>query len=305
VGASPLAAPLPAPRRALGRFAWFVVAMIVVLIQAGGMVTSTGSGLAYLDWPTANGSWWPPGMLDYVPGLLEHGHRTIGALIGALTLALVLWILAAERRRWLRYTALAALGLVVVQGVIGGKGVELGLPAWTSVLHGILAQVFLCLCAFIAFSLSPASAARTRAGAGDVRAARRLAVAAVAAIFVQLALGAVVRHANLQHVLWLHISMALVVTLLLLVASSFTGARLAHVPGFARLARWLLGVVALQLLLGFVTLAVRAGGKATASVEAIPRALVVTGHVVAGAVMFLMATLLLCRVWQNLAPAEE
>ncbi|MEZ5966111.1 MAG: COX15/CtaA family protein [Planctomycetota bacterium] len=289
----------PEVHRGLATFATVTTALTLVLIQIGAMVTSTGSGLAYPDWPMANGSWWPPEMSRWSAGLLEHGHRTSGAVIGLLVLTLTVWTLAVERRRWPRRLAIALLALVSVQGVVGGKGVQWGLPLWTSALHGVLAQVLLCALTVFAFGQARAWWRQFPLPAADVGGARRLATVSLVAVFVQLVLGAVVRHANLHGVLWLHITVAVVVALLILVAALYAGARLGAVPGIRRTARWLLGVLTLQLALGVATVVVRGGGKATATVDQYGRALVITGHVVVGAVMFLLATLLCARVWRN------
>jgi heme A synthase len=295
-------APLPA-HRGLCRFAVVTTVLTILLIQLGAMVTSTGSGLAYLDWPTANGSWWPAEMGEWSAGFLEHGHRTYGALIGLLILALTVWTLAVERRRAVRLLAIALLALVSIQGVIGGKGVQWGLPLWTSALHGVLAQVLLCGLTVFAFTQSRAWQERSAHAAPTVRGARNLTTLAVVAIFAQLVLGAVVRHSDLHGMLWLHITQSMVVAVVMLVASLFVGARLPRMPSLVRTARWLLAILGLQLALGLLTVIVRGGGKATASLDQLARALVITGHVVVGAVMFLLATLLCARTWRNLTPA--
>jgi len=61
------------------RFARFVAGCTVLLVLAGSLVTSTGSGLSVPDWPTSYG-WnmftFPPSM--WVANILyEHGHRLI------------------------------------------------------------------------------------------------------------------------------------------------------------------------------------------------------------------------------------
>ncbi len=285
--------------QALRRFAVAVVFATLVLIKAGAMVTSTGSGLAFSDWPLADGSWWPPDM--QVDELLEHGHRVIGASIGLLVLIETAWIGLRERRRWLRRTAIGALGLVVLQGVIGGKGVKWGLPAITSIAHGVLAQIILCVLALIAFALSPAWERRHAAPASAVRAARRLAAFALALVFVQLVAGAVLRHTNAQGMLWLHVFNALVVAVAIAAAAFYCGARFPF-AGFAALSRWVLATLVAQLALGFVALGVRRV-KDPSNVEYLGRSLLVTAHVVVGALLFLSAALLLYRAARNLEPA--
>src|SRR2546426_9217513 len=52
-----------------------------ILLVAGGLVTSTGSGLAVPDWPLSFGGGFPA-MEGGV--LFEHGHRLVGATAGLL-----------------------------------------------------------------------------------------------------------------------------------------------------------------------------------------------------------------------------
>ena len=98
------------------RLALLTAAATLVLIVAGGLVTSTGSALAVPDWPLSYGQVFPP----MVGGVLyEHGHRMIATAVGLLTVALTTWILLRERRRWVGRIALCALLAVVLQGVLG------------------------------------------------------------------------------------------------------------------------------------------------------------------------------------------
>ena len=106
----------------LHRFATFVAGCTVLLVLAGSLVTSTGSGLSVPDWPTTYG-WnmftFPPS--KWVGGILyEHGHRLIATTVGFLTIVLAAWLWRAEPRRWMKVLGAAALGSVVLQGVLGG-----------------------------------------------------------------------------------------------------------------------------------------------------------------------------------------
>jgi cytochrome c oxidase assembly protein subunit 15 len=102
-----------------------------------------------------------------------------------------------EQRRWVRWLTALVLAGVIVQGVLGGLRVvmvKLGL----AVVHGCFAQAFFCLAAFATIATSrwwldgPAvpSAARSVVGRRLVR----LAVVAVCAVYVQLVIGAFMRH---------------------------------------------------------------------------------------------------------------
>src|SRR5437870_3043284 len=121
----------------LHKFATFVAGCTVLLVLAGSLVTSTGSGLSVPDWPTSYG-WnmfsFPPS--KWVGGILyEHGHRLIASSVGFLTIVLAAWLWRAEPRGRLKWLGLAALLTVVAQGVLGGLTVLFFLPAPISTAH--------------------------------------------------------------------------------------------------------------------------------------------------------------------------
>jgi cytochrome c oxidase assembly protein subunit 15 len=181
-----------APRFEAARHVWAVAtsAATLALIFIGGLVTSTGSGLAVPDWPLSYGMLMPP----MVGGIFyEHGHRMAATLVGLLTLVLAVWTARRERRRAVRTLAWGALAAVVAQGLLGGVTVIFLLPTPVSVLHACLAQAFFCLTIAIAFVTS-----REWIDAGppgeDVGSLRPAAAAATAVVFAQLLLGAVMRH---------------------------------------------------------------------------------------------------------------
>jgi cytochrome c oxidase assembly protein subunit 15 len=183
-----------ADARVLHRLAVLTAGATLVLLFIGGLVTSTGSGLAVPDWPLSFGQVLPP-MVGGV--LFEHGHRLAAAAVGCLTLALALWIVLRERRAAVRVLALVALFTVVLQGVLGGVTVLYRLPLGVSVAHACLAQVFFCVTVTLAVVTGRAWGAHT-AGAGGVSSARPglslLAGATTGLVFVQVLLGALVRH---------------------------------------------------------------------------------------------------------------
>ena len=101
----------------LHRFAVFTALCTTFLIFAGGMVTSTESGLAVPDWPLSYGMFFPP----MVGGIFyEHGHRMVASFVGFLTVILSVWAWRKETRGWVRWWALGALGAVIAQGILGG-----------------------------------------------------------------------------------------------------------------------------------------------------------------------------------------
>ena len=87
------------PPKMLHRFAKFVAGCTVLLVLAGSLVTSTGSGLSVPDWPTSYG-WnmftFPPS--KWVGGIFyEHGHRLIASTVGCLTIVLAAWLWVQSR----------------------------------------------------------------------------------------------------------------------------------------------------------------------------------------------------------------
>src|SRR6202030_4706758 len=130
--------------RGLHRFAVFTASATLVLIVAGALVTSNDAGLSVPDWPTTFGSFYKmPAMVGGVK--YEHGHRVVAEFVGLLTIILAVWTWRVEKRRWLRFLALAAVGTVVTQGILGGITVLFYLPPAVSSAHAALAQTFFCI----------------------------------------------------------------------------------------------------------------------------------------------------------------
>jgi cytochrome c oxidase assembly protein subunit 15 len=178
----------------LHRFARFVAFSTVLLIAAGAMVTSTGSGLAVPDWPSTYGQFMFTFPLSKMVGgiFYEHGHRLIASGVGLLTIVLAAWTWRVEPRRWVRRLAVLALGAVVLQGLLGGLTVLFFLPAPVSIGHAGLAQMFFCLTVSLALVTSPGWIG-SRAPVDDAR-LRRLAVGVTALAYGQILLGATMRH---------------------------------------------------------------------------------------------------------------
>ncbi len=165
------------------------------LLVAGAMVTSTGSGLAVPDWPLSFGTLFPP----MVGGVLyEHGHRLIAGTVALLTLILCIWILAKETRAWVRRMALAAFGVVCLQAVLGGLTVLLKLPPSISIAHAGLAEIFFALIVSLAIVTNPSWNAPSDITLenDDVLALKVLSVSAAVVVYVQILLGALMRHTN-------------------------------------------------------------------------------------------------------------
>ena len=186
--------------RWLNRFAWFTAFATLLLICSGGMVTSKGVGLAVPDWPTTFGynmflfpvSKWVGGVL------FEHTHRLIASTVGFLTIILAIWIWRAEDRQTVKTLGLVAVAAVIVQGILGGLRVTM-LKDQIGIFHACLAQAFLGLLVLIAIMTTNFwRTLNLNASSFQVPAQfsllRRIAIGTTIAIYIQLALGATMRH---------------------------------------------------------------------------------------------------------------
>jgi cytochrome c oxidase assembly protein subunit 15 len=176
--------------QALRWYTKFVAASTLLLIFAGAMVTSTGSGLAVPDWPLSYGMLFPP----MVGGIFyEHGHRMIAAAVGLLTVLQAIWLQRREPRRMVRRLGWVSVAAVIVQGLLGGLTVIFLLPPAISISHAALAEIFLCLNVSIAFFTSDWYEHHSRHGSitpSRIPGARML----LFAVFLQILLGALMRH---------------------------------------------------------------------------------------------------------------
>jgi cytochrome c oxidase assembly protein subunit 15 len=179
----------------LHRYTVLVSASTLVLILAGGMVTSTGSGLSVPDWPTTYGyNMFTFPYQSWVGGIFyEHGHRLIATTVGILTIGLAVWLWLCDPRRWMRWLGVVGLVAVTAQGVLGGLTVLYFLPAPISIGHAGLAQIFFCITVGLALFTSRGWLAPAAAPSDD-RTLRRLAVATTLIVFAQILLGATMRH---------------------------------------------------------------------------------------------------------------
>jgi len=179
----------------LHRFAVFTAFSTLLLVMAGGLVTSTGSSLSVPDWPLSFGQVFPKmeGGVFY-----EHGHRMIAASVGLLVSVLMVWLLKAEPRRWVRRLGVAAFLAVVAQGVLGGITVLFRLPLLVSMGHACLAQAFFCMTVALALATSRewTESAVSYRDERQVPGLRTMSAVTTSFIFLQLILGALVRHSG-------------------------------------------------------------------------------------------------------------
>jgi heme a synthase len=299
-----------------------LAACTFVLLIAGALVTSNDAGLAVPDWPTSFGSMYKiPPMVGGVR--FEHGHRMVAELIGLLTILMVFWTWRSDGRRWMRRLALAALALVIFQGVLGGTTVLNYLPPAVSSAHATFAQTFFCLAVLMAVFTSRSWVASEPLGLKDegTPGLRTLMAVLLVALYAQLILGAAFRHvwtklgptgANriaaseiLGTYFVPHVLNALLVTGLLLWVASRVLARHGGVPQLRRPATVMLFLVAAQLLLGFGAYLARVEWGREAAQPHPWMVWSTVAHVVAGAALLATSVVLATQVYRHLRSQEQ
>jgi cytochrome c oxidase assembly protein subunit 15 len=293
--------------KGLHRFTLLVTGATFLLLIAGALVTSNDAGLATPDWPLSNGQVFP----KMVGNLFwEHGHRLVATTVGLLTIGLVVYLFRGESRRWVRRLGLLALGAVVAQGLLGGLTVKLMLPLAVSAAHATLAQLFFCTMV----SLSIFTSAGWQADRKQIREKgglqlRYLLVAATVTIFLQLILGATLRHSApwdrflpVQLVL-AHIGGAIAVTLILGIAALTVLRRYRSEKYLAHPARLALVLLVIQLFLGVAAYLTRLASPNDPQ-PLNPMIGITVAHVACGALVFATTIVLTLRSFRVLRPVE-
>lgn len=190
-----------AHKPALAIFATLGGVWVFLLVTLGAFTTSIGAGMAFPDWPLSNGSINPAGWLQDISMFAEHSHRLTGMMMGLITISLAVWLWVREERRWLRELGLWALGIVLLQGVIGGQrvtldalqvpGFHMSLGQMLRIPHGILAQIYVCVLIAIAAASTRSWIVRPLPLSPRVR---RIGLICTALIFVQLVIAVTMRH---------------------------------------------------------------------------------------------------------------
>ena len=280
-----------APPRWLNRLAGLTAAATLGLIAVGGLVTSTGSGMAFPDWPTSAGH----GMLAYPwfraarKAFIEHGHRLAGLTVGALTLALAFSLWARDGRRWVKELGLLAAASVYLQGRLGGLRVLLD-QRTLAFLHACVAHAFFALMVVLSEVTSRRWAeAPPAVGTSGLK---RLCLLGALLMYVQILLGAGVR--QLGHPVLPHVILALGVVLLLCWTALKILRDQVELPVLSRPASALAALAVFQASLGLASwLSLRASPQSREAAGAVLHTVL---HVVTGAALLGVATTLALRV---------
>lgn len=129
---------IPSPRlpRALVLLCAHLVVALIALVVIGGVTRVMEAGLACPDWPLCYGSLLPGRQMN-LQVFLEWFHRLDAFVVGValLVLGAVSWLRRSQLPGWLPWAATAALALVAVQGALGALTVTHLLEASTVTAH--------------------------------------------------------------------------------------------------------------------------------------------------------------------------
>lgn len=289
----------------LHRFAVVLSCCIFLLIIAGALVTSEDAGLSVPDWPTSFGSIYKiPPMVGGVR--FEHTHRMIAEGVGLLTILFCVAAFRTDRRKWLRYLSLAAIGTVILQGILGGLTVLFFLPWYISSAHAGLAQTFFSIAVLMALYTGQSWIESAPSNVLDegTPSTRTLTLLSLCAVYFQLFFGAGFRHSGIS--ILPHLVNAVLASGILAWTSIRVLSRYGHVAELRRPAATIVALLLIQLGVGFAAYLTRVvWGKNAA--QPLPSMVSTTvAHVAIGALLLATCFVLEEQVRRHLVrePAE-
>lgn len=285
------------------------------LVWVGGLVTTYQAGMAVPDWPNTYGynlflypiETWLYGPWDI---FIEHGHRLFASLVGVLTIALCVVMWSTRQPRWLKAMSVVALAAVIFQGVLGGVRVLLD-EQTIAKIHGCFGPAFFALTAAIAALTSH----RWQTGARSVEtpisySLATLAIATPLLAYLQLVLGAQLRHFNpaSSHAVFrtfvvFHVVVGIVLSVHIAITAFCFARKTPGVKALTRPAAILALLVLFQLLLGLATWVVNYGwpsflampeamANITVQAKSWRQAQITTAHVAVGSLILAVSTVL-------------
>ena len=296
------------------RWAWALACATFTLVAWGGFVTATGSGMAFRDWLTSDGVFMPfyPWLRATGSKFIEHGHRLLGMTAGILSLALIASCWLGEASRTAKRFSIVLLIGVLLQGVLGGMRVVLD-ERLLALLHGCAGPLFFAATAVMVVLTGRSNDGGAQPASDAQRRLARVAVVTAVLAYLQLVLGALVRHAPLmtspsaaglfQTAVYLHVVAALAVTAHIVILA----VRCLRTQTSVKAAIGLAALLAVQLLLGVSSWIVKYGLPAWATsvigetghfnrASDMASAAVVTSHGAIGALIVALAAAIATRL---------
>lgn len=296
---------IPAPyHRAHHIFAVFTACAAFVVITAGALVTSNDAGLSVPDWPTSFG--YLVKVPHFVGGIrYEWSHRMLAGTLVTLTLAIACWTYFVERRRWLRWLAVAAFCTVIAQAILGGLTVLLLQPPWVSTAHATVAQTFFCIAVCIALFTGRKFVEEQPRVEFDSRRPSliTLSLFSIFVLYVQLILGGMFRHHGMSW--WPHVLNAVIVAFVLAWTAIRAISVYSNIGAVRRPAILMLSLLIAQLCLGFTAFLTRVAWGRSAVQPELPMVAFTVAHVAVGALLLATTVVLAIEVWRHVPVAFE
>lgn len=133
----------------------------VAIVVTGGLVRVTGSGLGCPTWPECvDGSITPT--IEQAEGIhkwIEFGNRTLTGVLGLLALAAIVAVWRWAPRRAMKVAAVTVFVGVLVQAVLGGITVLLGLHPATVAAHFLVSMGLVAAASYLWFARHETGAA--------------------------------------------------------------------------------------------------------------------------------------------------
>jgi len=275
-----------------------------IVITAGALVTSNDAGLSVPDWPTSFG--YLVKVPHFVGGVrYEWSHRMLAGTLVSLTMAIAIWTLLVEKRRWLRWLAVGAFCTVIAQATLGGLTVLLFQPPWISTAHATVAQTFFCIAVAIALFTGRKWVEEQPRVEFDQRrpSLTTLTWLSILVMYVQLILGGMFRHHGMSW--WPHVVHAVIVLFVL----SWTAVRAisvySNIEAVRRPAIIMLSLLITQLGLGFTAFLTRVAWGRSAAQPELPMVAATVAHVAVGALLLATTVVLAIQVWRHVPVAFE
>lgn len=282
----------------------FVACATLVVITAGALVTSNDAGLSVPDWPTSFG--YLIKVPHFVGGIrYEWSHRMVAGTLVSLTLAIAIWTFLVERRRWMRWLAIAAFCTVICQAILGGLTVLLFQPPAVSTAHATVAQTFFCIAVAIALFTGRKWVEEQPRVEFDPRRPSlfTLTLLSIFVLYVQLILGGMFRHHGMSW--WPHVLNAVIVAFVLTWTVIRALAVYSQIEAVRRPAILLLALLITQLCLGFAAFLTRVAWGRDAAQPELPMVISTVAHVAVGALLLATTVVLAIQVWRHVPVAFQ
>jgi cytochrome c oxidase assembly protein subunit 15 len=229
----------------------------------------------------------------------EWTHRAIAGSIVLLTVSIAAWTWFRDRRRWMKWLGIAALGTVITQAILGGLTVLLFQPAWVSSAHAAVGQTFFCIAVAIAMFTGRRWVEEVPQIEFDTRHPSLVTLTwlSIFVLYVQLILGAMFRHHGMSW--WPHVANSAIVAFILTWTAIRALSQFSKIEAVRRPAIVLVSLLIVQLSLGFVAFLTRVAWGRDAVQPELPMVISTVAHVAVGALLLATAVILAIQVWRR------